>query len=245
MNKYLAAVIAVLIGVAVVAGTAEVLNVLENYQTPQTAAAASASGLPSGIKQHVNLHLDTFPQSPYSLPAWMSEHHYHMSGNVNIPSVNGPHLDWVVYGPTTNLVVPAYSEVTITINQYDSGGSLLNGFYSNVRGTIGNKMTVDGKTMSSIPYDQVAHTFTIHGIASDQQPWLFVNVPLLKNSDNAVSAGTDNGLVPNPHVITFSFYVYGPGKYVWQCEYPCGSGYNGFGGPMSTNGFMNGTFTVV
>jgi hypothetical protein len=32
---------------------------------------------------------------------------------------------------------------------------------------------------------------------------------------------------------------------VWQCEYPCGTSYNGFGGPMSTNGYMNGTFTVA
>jgi hypothetical protein len=29
--------------------------------------------------------------------------------------------------------------------------------------------------------------------------------------------------VPHPHVITFSFDVYGPGHYVWQCDYPCGT----------------------
>lgn len=245
LNKYAAAILLVLFGAGIVAGTGAVLNVLANYQTPQQAKAAAATGLPPGIKHHVYLHLDTFPQNPDSLPAWEAEHHYRIQQNDAIPAVDGRHLDWVAYGPTTNLVAPAYSEVTITIRQYDSGLSLLNDFYANVRGTIGNTMTVDGKTMSSIPTDHVSHTFTIHGIPSDQQPWLFVNVPLMKMPDDAVSAGADNGLVPNPHVITFSFYVYGPGHYVWQCEYPCGTGYNGFGGPMSTNGYMNGTFTVV
>jgi hypothetical protein len=35
-----------------------------------------------------------------------------------------------------------------------------------------------------------------------------------------------------------------PGQYIWQCFDPCGSGFNGFGGPMSTKGYMSGTLTV-
>jgi hypothetical protein len=31
---------------------------------------------------------------------------------------------------------------------------------------------------------------------------------------------------------------------VWNCEYPCGSEYAGFGGAMSTQGYMDGTLTV-
>jgi hypothetical protein len=143
----------------------------------------------------------------------------------------------------------------MTITNYDSGGSLLNDFYSNVRGTINNTVTisgqglnkqmVNGQTATRVASDNVSHTFTIHGDPSSQQPWLFVNVPLVKNYDDLVSAGADNGLVVTPIVETFSFYVGGPGHYVWQCEYPCGTYYNGFGGPMSTNGYMNGTFDVV
>jgi heme/copper-type cytochrome/quinol oxidase subunit 2 len=36
-----------------------------------------------------------------------------------------------------------------------------------------------------------------------------------------------------------------PGHYIWQCFDPCGSGFNGFGGPMSTKGYMSGTINVV
>lgn len=236
VGKYFTAILVLIIGAGATVAAAAALYVLQVKQYPIHAQAASAS-------QHVNLTLQTFPQSPDSLPQWEQEHHYKILENHAIP-VENPHLDWVMYGPSTNLVVPANSTVTMTIYQYDSGGSLLNNFYTNVRGTVGNTMTVDGKTLSSIPADQVGHTFTIHGIPSDKQPWLFVNVPLEKMSDDAVNAGTDNGLVPNPHKIVFTFKVGGPGHYVWNCEYPCGSYFNGFGGAMSTNGFMNGTFTV-
>lgn len=243
-GKYIVMIVVVIIGAAIVAGTGAILNVLSDYQQPQQAAANGTTTGPSGTTKHVYLTLQTFPQSPDSLPAWETEHHYSLVRNRDIP-VFEPHLDWVTYGPTANLTVPAYSEVTITIQNYDSGLALLNDFYSHVRGTIGNTMTVNGKPMSSVPDDDVSHTFTIHGIPSDKQPWIFVNVPVVKNSDDAVSAGADNGLVPNPEIIQFSFFVGGPGHYVWQCEYPCGTYYDGFGGPMSTNGYMNGTFDVV
>lgn len=244
VNRYVVMIATVLIGAAVVAGTGAVINVLQNYQPPEQATAQAASGLPASIKHHVHLTVQTFPQSPDSLPAWEAEHNYHLDRNGKIPVIS-PQYSWVTYGPTTNLVVPSYSEVTMTIQNYDGGLTLLNDFYSNVRGTIGDTMTVNGKTMTSLPPDHVSHTFTIHGIPSGNQPWLFVNVPIMQEPEAVEEAGADNGLPPQPVNVTFSFYVYGPGTYVWQCEYPCGTGFNGFGGPMSTNGFMNGTFTVV
>jgi hypothetical protein len=243
MNRYVAMIATVIIGAAVVAGTGAILNVLQDYQPPQRASAQSAGALPAGIKHHVSLTLQTFPQSPDSLPAWEAEHHYHLDRNGKIPVISS-NDSWVTYGPTSNLIVPAYSEVTMTIQNYDGGTTLLNDFYSNVRGTIGDTITVNGKTMKSLPPNYVSHTFTIHGIPSNTQPWLFVNVPLKQEPEAIESAGADNGLPPQPVTTTFSFYVYGPGTYVWQCEYPCGTGYDGFGGPMSTNGYMNGTFTV-
>lgn len=245
LGKYAAMVFFILfVGAGSVGVTGAILNYLRDYQTPQSPAPKGTVNTSNGPVKHVFLHLDTFPNFPPD--AWIAEHHYQYVRNPDVPVID-THPDWVIYGPTPNIVVPAHSLVTMTIYQYDSGLSLLNGFYSHVMGTVGNTMTVDGKTMSGIGPDQVAHTFTIHGTAPDpgSQPYLFVSVPLQRMPDDAVSAGTDNGLVPNPHVITFSFYVGAPGHYVWQCEYPCGTSFNGFGGPMSTNGYMNGNFDVV
>jgi len=244
MNRYVVAIVVILVGAGLVTATGVALNQLADYQPPQHAQAKGTASTPNGVVPHVFLHLDTFPDSPDGHPQWEKEHNYHLDRNASIP-VTTPHLDWVTYGPTTNLVVPAHSLVTITIDNYDGGETLLNGFYHNVRGTINNQMTVNGKTESSIPSDQVSHTFTIHGIPSNKQPWLFVNVPLQKIPDKIESAGADFGYPPHPNVITFSFMVGGPGHYVWQCEYPCGTTYNGFGGPMMTHGYMNGNFDVV
>lgn len=243
MSKYLFTVAFIaFIGAGAVGATGAVLNFLRGYQTPEYAAARGTVTTGHSAVKHVYLHLDTFPNFPPA--AWMTEHHYHYVRNQYVPTID-VHTGWVIYGPTSNLVVPANSEVTITIRQYDSGLSLLNDFFSHVYGTIGGTMTVDGKKYTGIPADQVAHTFTIHEFSSQAQPALFVSVPLPKNPDEAVGKGADNGLVAHPHVVTFSFYVHGPGHYVWQCEYPCGTSFDGFGGAMDTNGYMNGTFDVV
>jgi hypothetical protein len=252
--KYVVMVIGVILGAAATIGVGGLVWWLQDLQPtlPSTVDTASVSA-PAGVtvKQHVNLELQTFPQSPDGLPAWEAEFNYHLLRNSSVPVID-PHLDWVTYGPGNALQVPAYSEVTITIYQYDSGISLLNGFYSQVRGTtataggaIDNTAQFDGQPLSSIPSTQVAHTFTIHSVDPSGQPYLFVSVPLPRMPDDAVNAGTDNGLVPNPHKVVFTFYVGAPGHYVWQCEYPCGIGYNSFGGPMSEDGYMNGTFDVV
>lgn len=243
--KYVVTVVFILvIGAGSVGVTGAVLNYLRDYGAPEATPTQGIANTPYGPMKRVSLSLDTFPMSPDQAPGWEAEHGYKWLRDQNVPATD-KHEDWVTYGPTTTLVVPNHSVVTITIHQYDSGLSLLNDFYSQVRGTIGGTMTVDGKTMSSIPDTDVAHTFTIHGYPSAGQPWLFVSVPLMKLPDDVVSAGKDNKLPPNPHVITFSFYVFGKGHYVWQCEYPCGNYYNGFGGAMSTEGFMNGSFDVV
>lgn len=252
MNRYVAMVIGVLAGSLVTAGVGAFLWWLQDYQPPLPTRVEAATGAPAGltVKQHVFLTLQTFPQSPDETPDWEAAHNYKLM-RVGAPVID-PHDDWVTYGPSTTLKVPAYSEVTMTIYQYDSGETLLNQFYSYVRGVtatpggpINNTMMVDGKTVNAVAADQVAHTFTIHASDPSGQPYLFVNVPLPHLPDDVVSAGADHGLPPNPHKVEFTFYVQGPGHYVWQCFYPCGTGYNGFGGPMSQNGYMNGTFDVI
>ena len=101
--------------------------------------------------------------------------------------------------------------------------------------------TLNGEPFNEIPADAVGHTFTLRGIPSPSQPALFVSVPLLMANEENVG---DNGY-PVPNIVTFSFYTGGPGLYFWNCEFPCGDGtLANFGGPMSSLGYMAGTFTV-
>ncbi len=60
-------------------------------------------------------------------------------------SDGGAHPDWVSYGPSTNLHVPAHALVTVTIRQYDSGDRITNPYFAKVHGTLGGTMTVNGK----------------------------------------------------------------------------------------------------
>ncbi|MEO9140604.1 MAG: hypothetical protein ABI345_16270, partial [Jatrophihabitans sp.] len=88
----------------------------------------------------------------------------------------------------------------------------------------------------------VGHTFTLHAAPTNQSP-LFVSVPLPAQADTAPNA--KGSAYPKPIVVTFSFVTGSAGKYVFNCEYPCGDGYYAkFGGPMATRGYMSGTLTV-
>jgi hypothetical protein len=136
--------------------------------------------------------------------------------------------------------VPAHALVTMTIDQYDTGGTIDNSYFAGVHGTLGGTETVNGKPVTGISADNVAHTFTVHMFPANQ-PEVFISVPLPAVSDSAPNLA--NGY-PKPNVVTFSFITAGPGRYVWNCEYPCGSEYAGFGGAMSTQGYMDGTLTV-
>jgi hypothetical protein len=158
---------------------------------------------------------------------------------------NGPHPDWVSYGPTTNLQVPAHTLVTVTIKQYDSGEAIPNAFLAQVHGTVGGTMTVDGKQMTGIDAEHVGHTFTIHNFPSSKQDPLFVSVPLPAVADDAVEAADSAGALPTPHVVTFQFMTGGPGTYAWNCEFPCGGNYSNMGDAMSSYGYMSGTLHVV
>lgn len=194
--------------------------------TPLAASVVGTAATPQGTLKHATLQLDTYPDS--------------MAGEHG--ASGGAHPDWVSYGPSTNLHVPAHALVTVTIRQYDSGDVITNPYFAKVHGTVGGTMTVDGKKVTETNPDSVGHTFTIHAAPTNQDP-LFVSVPLPAVADNApVVKGTN---YPAPHVVVFSFITHGPGEYVWNCEFPCGDGYYAkFGGPMSTRGYMSGTLTV-
>ncbi len=174
-------------------------------------------------------------------------------------SGGGPHPEWVTYCPSTTLKVPAYSTITVTVKQYDSGSALHNYYFAQVSGTVGGDIIQNGVPVTRINPQNVAHTFTIQtppGV-KDQ---LFVNVPLLGTpatsnpTCGSTSCVTVNGNpYPKPNLIVFKFKTGAPGKYVWKCYVPCGTGLSGdglggqdnFGGPMATTGYMAGTLTVT
>src|SRR5579864_8603244 len=120
-------------------------------------------------------------------------------------SANGdttdPHANWVAYlnddnKPATYIHAPANSVIHMTIYQQDTPTGLRNEYFGLVRGTIGNSMQVNGKTMQAIDPTLAAHTFTI--------PDLGVSVPLL-------GVGSDQGGNPPTNTVTFDFKVPGPG----------------------------------
>jgi hypothetical protein len=227
MRTYVGAAATVLAG-AVAVGAAGTAFARSSTEPPVLKATVQGTAsTPEGTLPHAFLQLDTWPDS--------------LAGPHG--QDGGPHPDWVSYGPSSTLSVPAHSLVTVTIRQYDSGEEIANPFFAAVHGTVDGTMTVDGKTETGADPTHIGHTFTIHSLASPDQDPLFVSVPLPAVPDDAQTL--DNGY-PAPHVVTFSFVTKGPGQYVWQCEYPCGDGtYAKFGGPMSEQSYMSGTLTVT
>lgn len=221
-----AAVTVVVLG-GLVAGIGAIIAAAEPHQAALTASPAGTVTIDGHRYRHVELSLATFPDSLFGLRG---------------PG-GGAHPDWVSYS-NDQLVVPPHSAVTVTVRQYDTGGTPNNPFFARVSGTVGGTETVDGVPVRSIPVDHVAHTFTLRTIRGDA-PYLFLNIPLPANATNAPSVvHIGSGVYPRPKVVRFTFLTKGPGVYEWNCEYPCGTSVAGFGGPMSTFGYMSGTLTV-
>jgi hypothetical protein len=145
--------------------------------------------------------------------------------------------EWV---HSTNFKVPAHSLVHVTVYQFDGDSGLRNPFLSQVHGTVGNTMTVNGKTMTSIDPEEASHTFAI--------PQMNLIVPLFGVPEEAPNQ-CDEGpcsLKLAHETITFAFRTGKPGHYRWQCFVPCAAGFlYGFGGPMQTIGYMDGFLQVT
>lgn len=199
----------------------------QSYASPSGIEVAKSVGVATvdGLTMpHVTLSFATYPDA---------------SGTVGgVPIHPGGNPSWPAYGMTNQFQVPAHALVTVTVTQFDSGGSLNNPWFATVRGTVGGVMTVDGKTVTSINPDDVAHTFTMRGTPGID-PGFFLNVPL---PDVGGTNQSDNG--PH-HTVVFSFVSGSKGLYAWNCEYPCGTGVAGFGGPMAIFGYMSGFVHVV
>ncbi len=149
---------------------------------------------------------------------------------------NSQHPDWPFFSedgknpmPAT-VTLPANATVTLTIKNYDDGGGTVPATYAKVSGTVGNTETVNGTQESSFKASGViAHTFTVTGLG--------LNI--------ALPAATDQGstVVPSVTVVTFKTPAKA-GTYSWQCYQPCGTGSDGWGGPMVTPGWMMGTLQI-
>jgi hypothetical protein len=211
------------VGLAVVA----VLFHTQTYKSPAGTLVATRVGsatVNGQTLQHVTLAFNTYPDA---------------SGTANGKPVHpGGNPSWPTYGPTNQFQVPAHALVTVTIHQYDSGGSLNNSWFATVRGTLGNVARVNGRVVHAVNPNDVGHTFTVRG-APGTDPGFFVSVPLPEVPGNNQS---DDG----PYeTVVFSFISGSKGIYAWNCEYPCGTSVAGFGGPMSVFGYMSGFLHVV
>jgi hypothetical protein len=162
---------------------------------------------------------------------------------------HSPNPDWVSYlvkdargrwRHSTVLKVPAHSLVQVTIYQYDTATGLRNPFWSQVRGTVGGTMTVNGKPMNALPPDDASHTFAV--------PELGISVPLKGVADDAKNqcSAAPCTLAQAHTAITFTFRTGNPGTFRWQCFVPCAASFIfGNGGPMQTIGWMDGQLKVV
>jgi hypothetical protein len=159
---------------------------------------------------------------------------------------NPPWVSYLIKDPegkwihSTIYTVPAHALVHVTIYQFDGDSGLRNPFLSQVQGTVGGTMLVDGKSMQTIPPEEASHTFAV--------PEIGLIVPLKGVPEEAENQCEEGPCSLNQahETITFTIRTGKPGRYRWQCFVPCAAGFlAGFGGPMQTIGYMDGFLEVV
>lgn len=137
------------------------------------------------------------------------------------------------------LNIPTGKTVSLTIINYDDGPADVASQYANVVGTTNNQISIvnntnvnssqdsnginvsGGAVVSQVPASNIAHTFTVFSGSN-----VVLNIPL------------------PPSSVVHATFTLNSGSYTWQCEAACGSGSSGWGGAMSTPGWMTGTLEV-
>ncbi|HEY7858458.1 MAG TPA: hypothetical protein VIC82_08145 [Candidatus Nanopelagicales bacterium] len=170
-----------------------------------------------------------------------------------VPAYNqDPEPTWVSYMikqgdswvHTTMFQVPAHSLVHFTVYQFDTGSPLRNPFMNQTANLVGGAENVNGKDVSLIDAnvgDGVGHSFAIPALGVSA---IFPGVS--GDSTNQCDVAAPCPMTFDHNTITFTIQTGDPGSYAWQCFVPCALGYPiGFGGPMSTLGYMNGFMEVV
>jgi hypothetical protein len=198
----------------------------------------------------IGLYVNKLVQSPTPVSAQQTGPAQAQLTLATTPAVGklGGHPTWVSYllregdqwKHTTTYVVPAHSLLKITILNFDGASGLRNAFLSQVQGTIGETMQLDGKPTKSISPDDASHTFAV--------PQLGVVVPIQGVADDAPNQCAEMPCtLDQAHTtITFMIRTGNRGWIRWQCFVPCAAGFfTGFGGPMQTIGYMDGFLHVV
>jgi len=140
---------------------------------------------------------------------------------------------WPAVAPA-DIHVRAGATVVLTIREYDDMVTPLadNSPFLQV---MGGTETVNGKRVTSVSNQQIAHTFTV--------PSLGINVPL-PIAGMGGSMGSMDG-PGGPTMVRFTFHAPAtPGTYLWLCATPCGTGPYGISGAMRMNGWMRGHLIV-
>lgn len=231
MKRALFTILTVLIGVGIVAGSVALLSSAQAEPAPLEAKLDGTTvATADGDLPHATLELAVYPE-PGSIP-----------GPPEGVDLFGTDQGWPFWWPSTTLRLPANSVITVTVKQYDGSTTPWNSYWAEVHGTLDGMATYNGKPQPAIKPADVAHTFTIHQYPESTQEYFFVSVPMLAVPNNAKNEA--NGY-PAPEVIEFSFRTpKTPGRYIWNCEDPCGQGYQDFGGVMSERGWMSGEVQV-
>ena len=138
---------------------------------------------------------------------------------------------------SANIYVPSYATIHLTIIDYDNGNATVPSQYLSALGTQNNSIFVVNQTNAhstgtntslgsfthQISSASIAHTFTVFNNNNQE----ILNVPS-----------------PYDSTVYATFTTQGAGYFTWQCEADCGSGAGGWGGAMSTPGWMTGSFIV-
>jgi hypothetical protein len=228
MKKFVWAVVTVLVGAVLIAAIGLGFHD-QQYSSPYGTEVAKSVGMitVNGKQyQHVVLNLVTEPSAQGTTS----------NGQIIHP---GGNPSWPAYAVTNEYQIPANAVVTVKWSQYDSGGVVNNPYFAKPRGTIGGIERVNGKPVTGVAADNIAHTFTLRGEPGvDPRFFLSVPAPISKLGDNA-----ENN--KGGQLVQFSFISGKPGLYVWNCEFPCGLSVGGFGAVMSSYGYMSGHMHVV
>ncbi len=128
-----------------------------------------------------------------------------------------------------DFTVPANATIHCEIRCFDDGAASVPSGYEKVKGTVGGTVTLvplvqevpsgKGHTVQALDPKKVAHTITMTDIG--------LNIP-----------------IPPLTAVRFTFKTGAAGTHPWQCMAACGTGTGGWGGPMSTDGWMKGTMTI-
>ena len=131
----------------------------------------------------------------------------------------------------------AHRLIELTIINYDDGNDTVPAAYANVTGTQNNQILVVGnnlmnatentngisltgaETVSSLPLDYIAHTFTSTALG--------LNIPVAPSSTEHAT-----------------LYFNETGTFYWRCMVSCGSGSQGWDGAMLANGWMQGDIVL-